>query len=71
MLFGAPCVGVCALGLLTPTPPIALGGEGHRALERSTVCVSVHRLQVAYIAHCVRSRSVQCVHSIEYEHGTY
>lgn len=38
LLFGASCVGVCVLWLLTPTPPpIALGGEGHRALELSSV----------------------------------
>lgn len=53
LLFGASCVWVCVLGLLTPTPPpIALGGEGHRALERSTVCVSVHTVYCVFRALC-------------------
>ena len=64
-------VWVCAMGLLTPTPPCRSSGEGYRALERSTVCVSVHRLHVAYIAHYVRSSRVQCVHYVAYEHDTY
>ena len=71
VLFGASCVGLLPVVTNSYPSPCRSRGEGHRVLGRSTVRVSVHRLHVAYIAHCVRSSRVQCVHYVAYEHDTY
>ena len=51
----------CALWLLTPTPsPYRSRGKGHRALERSTVCVSLHTVHCAYRALCALYQCAMC-----------